>query len=75
MNVGRNRLLQSAGEIFHLASTISMLSLQFSKNITTVEVHIEDYIQSPRSVIAEGACQLSSGLCGRVCKEGPTAVY
>ena len=54
MNVGRNRLLQSAGEIFHLASTISMLSLQFSKYVTIVVVHIEDYIQSPRSVIEEG---------------------
>ena len=53
INVSENRILYSARKIFGLASAISDLSSQFLEYITVIEVHIEDYIQSPRSVIQE----------------------
>ena len=49
--VSENQLLHSARRIFGLASAISNFSSEH--NITVVEVHIEDYIRSPRSVIEE----------------------
>ena len=52
-HVTEDQLLHAARSIFDLASTISNLSSLFSERLTILEVHIEDYIQSPRSVIEE----------------------
>jgi hypothetical protein len=53
IHVSRSEQLQAAKEIFRHAGTISKLSSLFSKHLTVIEVHIEDYIQSPRTVIED----------------------